>query len=207
MQKKYSYLEIEVKFFISDIDRIKRHMMDSGAVEHHHKFESNICFENPDENLKSNGKLLRLRRDGSCQLTYKSRPSQTDHDYKVLREIEVEIGDFQTMFDILKALGFKVMQCYEKWRGTYTWKDVVFCLDTMPFGTFLEIEGSKSSIIEAARKLNLVWEERILANYLFIFEKLKDKFNLPFNDITFKNFEKYPVDITPVLQLLQVGKK
>lgn len=206
MQKNSNHLEIEVKFFITQTDEIHHHIMDLGAISLPRTFETNIRFENPDESLKNGGKLLRLRQDGSCQLTYKSRPPQADPDCKVFQELEVEIGNFQIMWKILNALGFKAVQHYEKWRGTYTWKDVVFCLDTLPFGTFLEIEGSKTGIVEAAQKLHLNWKNRILSNYLSIFEQLKKKFDLPFNDVTFKNFENYVVDITPILPLLEAGE-
>lgn len=59
----------------------------------------------------------------------------------------------------------------------------------------LEIEGAKKDIKEMARRLGLAWEDRILLNYVVIFERLKKECRLPFSDITFKNFEQFPVDI------------
>ena len=84
-------------------------------------------------------------------------------------------------------------------------EDRLFCLDTMPFGTFLEIEGPKESIKDAARQMNLDWKDRILANYLSIFEALRNRFGLPFNDVTFAEFERHPVDLGPLLPTLQAG--
>lgn len=205
MQKDSSHLEIEVKFYICQSDEIHRRIMNLGANSQPRTFETNLRFENPDESLKNSGKLLRLRQDSSCRLTYKSRPPQEDPDCKVFHELEVEIGDFQIMQKILNALGFRAVQSYEKWRSTYTWQDVVFCLDTLPFGTFLEIEGSKTAIIESAKNLHLVWKKRILFNYLSIFEQLKKKFELPFNDVTFNNFQNHAADITAILPMLEAG--
>ena len=105
---------------------------------------------------------------------------------------------------ILQCLGFRPTQVYEKRRQVFDWHDVEFCLDRMPFGTFLEIEGPGQSIQNAARQLGLVWRDRILTNYLAIFETMRKKFKLPFNDVTFSNFERHPVDIAPLLPVLCV---
>ena len=85
----------------------------------------------------------------------------------------------------------------------YTWDDVELCLDRMPFGTFLEIEGTRQGIRHAARQLELTWKDRILTNYLSIFEILRQKLELPFNDVTFSNFERHPVDLGPLLPILR----
>ena len=65
----------------------------------------------------------------------------------------------------------------------------VICLDTMPFGDFLEIEGKKEQIRMVADKIGLIWEEKIRSNYLALFEKVREGLDLSFSDITFQNFE------------------
>jgi UDP-N-acetylmuramate-alanine ligase len=75
----------------------------------------------------------------------------------------------------------------------------------MPFGTFLEIEGHKESIKDAARQLGLAWKDRILSNYLAIFETLRNRYKLPFNNVTFADFAQHPVDIAALLSTLQAG--
>ena len=198
-------LEIEVKFFIVDTPKLHRRLVEMGATARPEVFESNIRFEDADETFKKKGELLRLRKDGSCRLTYKCRPSRPDPEYKVYKELEVEVGDFDIMTRILQSLGFRQAQIYEKWRRVFAWDDVELCLDRMPFGTFLEIEGPRQGIRNAARQLGLAWEDRILTNYLAIFEIVREKLNLPFNDVTFSNFERHPVDLIPLLPTLCVG--
>lgn len=205
MNKTPDNLEIEVKFFVPDARGMHRRLVSLGTTERPEVFETNIRYEDSGHTLKNNGQLLRLRQDGSCRLTYKCRPPQDDPEYKIFQELEVQVSDFDTMDGILQVLGFHPVQIYEKRRRSFAWRDVEFCLDIMPFGTFLEIEGPRESIKDAARQMGLAWEDRILANYLSIFEALRDRFGLPFNNVTFADFEQHPVDLGPLLPSLQAG--
>jgi adenylate cyclase class 2 len=200
-------LEIEVKFFIADTENISNRLAELGATRRDRVFETNIRFEDQAHSLKADGKLLRLRRDRACRLTYKCRPDREDTECKVFHELEVTVDDCGTMTAILEALGFHQAQIYEKWRQTYHWQQVEFCLDQMPFGCFLEIEGSRQNIKAASQRLGLAWSERILSNYLAIFHLLRRHYGLPFHDVTFAAFERHPVDIHPLLPLLQAGGK
>ena len=147
--------------------------------------------------------LLRLRRDTKTTLTYKCVPDENDVNYKIFNELEVEVSDFVKMSQILESLGYHREQIYEKWRDSYTLKGTTCCIDEMPFGNFLEIEGNKSEIKDVARKIGMNWEQRILLNYLEVFEILRSKLNLPFTDITFRNFGDAPFDLKPFTPLLE----
>lgn len=189
-------LEIEVKFFLPNSNAVRENILKLGARSLGRFFEVNIRFEDRDKNLIKKNALLRLRKDNRVTLTYKSEPELDDLNFKIFRELEVEVSDFDVMKSILTSLGFCAEQVYEKWRETLVLKDTHFCLDTMPFGTFLEIEGNRESIPEMARKLGLEWEDRILFNYLKIFDMLKRKENLNFSDVTFENFKHLPLDFS-----------
>jgi adenylate cyclase class 2 len=136
-------------------------------------------------------------------LTFKSEPPFKDDQFKILKEFEVEVSDFDTMEHILKSLGFKEEQVYEKWREIYVFGDTHLCLDTMPYGDFLEIEGTKESIQQLASKIGLLWEKRILLNYLAIFDILKRQLNLSFYDVTFGNFNNIRFDMAQYLRLFE----
>ena len=205
MHNALNNLEVEVKFYIADAEQIQLRLTGLGATARREVFESNIRYDDSNHTLKKSGRLLRLRRDGSCLLTYKCPPIQDDPECKVFKELEVEVNNFDAIAGILQALGYRPVQIYEKRRQTFVWRDVEFCLDVMPFGTFLEIEGPKLSIKNAARQLGLAWQDRILSNYLAIFEALRNRYGLPFNDVTFADFEQHPVDIGPLLPTLRAG--
>ncbi len=197
------YIETEVKFNLSDVQSIRERIMELGADVKNRDFETNMRFEDVDESLLRNKSLLRLRRDAKNTLTYKSEPAIKDDQFKTFRELEVQVSDFTTMKLILEHLGFHQAQIYEKWRETFIFNDTILCLDTMPFGDFLEIEGKKEYIKAAASKIGLQWEKRITLNYLAIFDIIRQKLNLPFTDITFDNFKKISIDLTKYSHLIE----
>ncbi len=189
-------LEIEVKFFLPDLNSVRESLIKLGARSLGRFFEVNIRFEDRDKSLIKKNALLRLRKDNRVTLTYKSEPELDDLNFKIFRELEVEVSDFGVMESILNSLGFCAEQVYEKWRETLVLQDTHFCLDTMPFGTFLEIEGNRENIPDMARKLGLEWEDRILFNYLKIFDVLKRQENINFSDVTFENFKHLSFDFS-----------
>jgi adenylate cyclase class 2 len=149
--------------------------------------------------------LLRLRRDAKTTLTFKSSPPVASTQFKVFNELEVVVSDFESMNQILQKLGFHPEQIYEKWRETLILDQTWFFLDTMPYGAFLEIEGSEKDIRTYAANLDLNWHRRILLNYLEIFEIVRQKQSLKFKDLTFKNFENVRVDMAALLAKLEAG--
>jgi adenylate cyclase, class 2 len=188
-------LEIEVKFLLDDMATIQDRIRQLGGMGQGPVFETNLRFENESHGLGKNRTLLRLRQDRRATLTFKSDANKPDDQFKINTEYEVVVNDFSTMKQILEALGFHQEQIYEKKRESICLNQTTLCLDSMPFGPFLEIEGGKKDIKDMARRLGLAWEDRILLNYVAIFERLKKECQLPFSDITFKNFERFPVDI------------
>lgn len=199
-------LETEVKFHLTDRHSTRQCILDLGAQSRGRFFESNVRFEDAHKTLRRKKSLLRLRRDQKTTLTFKSTPPEENSQYKILKELEVEVSDFDTMHRILEALGYHYEQIYEKWRETLVLNQTHFCLDSMPYGNFLEIEGQRRDIKDLAAQLELPWKQRILLNYLQIFEILKNEMALTFSDVTFKNFNNIEVDIADYLELLEAGE-
>jgi adenylate cyclase class 2 len=195
--------EVEVKFFIVDIDGIQHRLAELGAESRGRVFENNIRYEDDSRSLIKKESLLRLRQDKKATLTFKSKPAADSREFKIFNELEVEISDFDTMDRILTAIGFQAVQRYEKWRETMILGQIIFCLDTMPYGTFLEIEGQEADIRQYAARLNLNWKERITLNYLEIFEILKKKRQLDFDNLTFENFQTDELSVEPFVAQLR----
>jgi adenylate cyclase class 2 len=188
-------LEIEVKFILSDDAPIRRRMRELGAHSSGRIFETNIRYEDPTNSLIGKKALLRLRRDLKTTLTYKGEPDVNDADFKIFKELEVEVSDLATMGKILESLGYHREQIYEKWRESYTLNGATCCIDEMPFGTFLEIEGSKNQIKALAAEIGMPWEQRIILTYFELFEILRSQMKLAFKDITFDNFRGISLDL------------
>jgi len=198
-------LEIEIKFYVPDIDAVRARIRYLGAELKGSSFETNIRFDDEAMRLTQEKKLLRLRQDTRCRLTVKSPPEAADTEFKIFRELEVDISDSQTMISILEQLGFYPRQVYEKQRETYFFARTELCLDTLPFGHFLEIEGGKDDIRNAAAAIGLNWDKRITANYLSLFATLQKQLNLPFEDVTFENFKKVENDRSRIHKILEAG--
>jgi adenylate cyclase class 2 len=200
-----STLEIEVKFFLADVEAARQRLQQTGARSQGRFFEYNVCFENEAGDLHRGKSLLRLRKDSETTLTYKAAPADRDDEFKVLRELEVFVSDFDTMADILMSLGYHRAQVYEKYRETFTLGSSHICLDSMPFGNFLEIEGEKEDIRRLARQLGMPWHRRILCNYRSMFFTIKERLNLGFDDITFDDFREVALEINTFLPLFEAG--
>ena len=198
-------LEIEVKFYLPNIERMQRRVLALGAESEGRVFENNVRYEDENNTLIRKKSLLRLRRDAKTILTFKSSPPVASTEFKVFNELEVEVSDFETMNRILENLGLHPEQLYEKWRETLILDQTGFYLDTMPYGTFLEIEGSEKDIRTYAASLGLNWQKRILLNYLEIFKIIRQTLSLNFKDLTFKNFENIRVDMAAFLGKLEAG--
>ena len=154
--------------------------------------------------LKTIWLLLRLRQDNRATLTFKTKPLIEDNQFKIHNEYEVTVSDFEMMRRILEKLGFIRRQVYEKWRETFILNATHLCIDSMPYGDFLEIEGTKTAIIAVTSRLGLVWDHRILLNYLEMFSIIKKHFDLPFDDVTFDNFASLQHDFSPLFQKMRV---
>ncbi len=203
-------LEIEVKYFLTDIESVRKRILDLGADCKGFFFETNIRYEDDGKSLIKNKSLLRLRKDSGTTLTFKSQPpsalkDKTGHRFKIHRELEVEISDFAIMNQILESLGFHNEQIYEKNRETFIINETLMCLDTMPYGDFLEIEGQKECIRGLETEMGLKSENRILLTYLDMFERIRNKFNLSFSDVTFENFQHLKLDLSGFIRLFEIG--
>ena len=200
------HLEIELKFYRPDLQPMRERLMKLGAVCVIRKtFEHNVRYETEDGRLKKNRCLLRLRRDRKTTLTFKSPQPAADSRFKVHREREVEVDDFDAMDAILNELGYCRRQVYQKWRETWRLGKTDVCMDTMPFGGFIEIEGSPDSIMRVVRDLDLGWRHRILASYLEMFATLREQEGLPFTDATFDNFASVTISFDRYRHLFEAG--
>lgn len=84
---------------------------------------------------------------------------------KVCEETETDIADTKAMLAILAGLGYLPALRYEKIREKWSLSGCDVCLDTLPFGSFLEIEGGEADIKACAGKLNLSRDTSSTATY------------------------------------------
>jgi adenylate cyclase class 2 len=150
-------LESELKVVAADFSVLRKRLQDAGADFQGRVLETNAVFDDADGGLAERGELLRLRSDDRARLTFK-RPSHEEkppRDVKRMEETEVFVDDFDTALSILQMLGFRVAFWYEKIREKWTVGGVEVCLDELPFGRFVEIEGGEQDIRRTVENLGL----------------------------------------------------
>ncbi|MBC8335086.1 MAG: class IV adenylate cyclase [Anaerolineales bacterium] len=179
--------ETEVKFHIADVDGLAKRLKDIGAeLVSPAIHEYNLRFDTQAGDIYRKSSVLRLRRDSKSHLTFKGKSKNLDGVLS-REEIEFTVGDFESARKFLEALGYEVVAVYEKIRTEYKLGDLLFMMDKLPFGTFLEIEGPDvASIQKVARELHLNWRAAVKVGYLGILRRLCDGREL---DETFLTFE------------------
>jgi adenylate cyclase class 2 len=195
-------LEVEVKFLVPDLAAVRERLLTAGAqLDKPRTYEHNIRYDNAWDGLLRKAKLLRLRQDEIARLTYKGVPQEeVASEAKVREELEIVVSDFATTAAILERIGFEERQVYEKYRETFRLGAVEVVLDEMPFGNFVELEGEERYLQEAADLLQLAWDKRILDNYLAMMSRLKEQYNLPFDNLTFDNFAGLDISIADLFE-------
>src|SRR4029079_4337265 len=114
-------------------------------------FEENTLFDG--DSLDLSRSVLSLRRVGKrAILTYKER-FPTRSEIKHQREDETRVEDAEAMELILEGLGFTAALVYEKRRETWKLGKTEVVIDELPFGLFMEIEGTEQAIREIESKL------------------------------------------------------
>ena len=181
--------EIEAKFYVTGLDRIKArlHTLEARLIQER-ILETNIRFDLPSARLRSEGRVLRLRRDTEARLTYKGA-SSNEQGILSRTEIEFVVEDFEKAKQFLEALGYSELMRYDKYREVYELDGCHIMLDELPYGFFVEIEGeSVDKIQKTAAKLRLKWEAAVAKSYHALFETVKLVLNLPFQDLSYENF-------------------
>lgn len=146
-------IEIEKKYRLTKKQREKvlQRLPQVGAKRKGQDFEVNTIYTG--ETLDVGRSVLRLRRIGNRGiLTYKER-FPTHSAIKHQREDETGIDDPDALELILVALGFTPALIYEKRRETWRLGKTEIVIDELPFGLFMEIEGTENEIQDAESKL------------------------------------------------------
>jgi adenylate cyclase, class 2 len=148
-------IEVEKKYRLSDdqFDGVVATLNELKAEFIGEDFEENILFGGSI--LDEKRAVLRIRKiDDKTILTYKQR-IQNNFDIKQQIEHETEIVDRNAIEQIIENLGFTPRLVYEKKRKTFHFRKVEIVLDELPFGKFMEIEGSITAIKEAEMLLDI----------------------------------------------------
>jgi len=188
--------EIEAKYYVRNLPAAEAKIISEGGTLLHARIhETNLRFDTPDEVLSRQNQMLRLRKSHTVTITYKGTMSIHD-GVSHRQEIETEMGDFEIAKSLLEALGYRVTRIYEKYRTEFLLDGLTIALDELPYGNFVEIEGTGSEKIrQTAARLGLNPAVNIPANYLMLLDQLNKNRHLTLRDLTFENLNG--LTITP----------
>ena len=149
-------LEQELKFECSDFSRLRQALVENEARFLHRIFEKNQVFDTRERQLRKKDMLLRLRQGASTVLCLKSKPRDCQEaGIKTWEETQTKVQDAASLHTIFCALGYEVAFCYEKVREKWKTETCTVCLDQVPFGKYVEIEGTPQDVWNVARTLGL----------------------------------------------------
>jgi adenylate cyclase, class 2 len=149
-----SYVEIEQKYRVFDVDGLRKKLIKLGARRSAKGYERNELFD-MDGTLRKQGRKLRLRRHGEEKAVLTLKGPRQGGTHKKRMEIETRV-DYEPAKRILELLSFRVSETYSKVREEFKLDSCTVCLDHIPqCGWFFEIEGTRKQITEIARKLQL----------------------------------------------------
>jgi adenylate cyclase class 2 len=159
--------ENEVKFEVKGFAALRDRLDQLQAKCLGSAFERNLVLDTPAGSLRSEGKLLRIRQAGDVQtLCLKSGPGREGQEgFKAREEWETGFSDWEAMQEILEGLGFSCSFAYEKVRESWRLDGCHICLDLLPFGRFVEIEGPAEELFACAARLGLDRREATAKTY------------------------------------------
>jgi predicted adenylyl cyclase CyaB len=159
-------VEVELKYLQADLEEVRRRLTEAGArLGQPRALETNMVFDDAEENLRQSRRLLRLRN--GHELTIKL-PLE-DADYKSRQEINLDVGDGD-IEGFLSGLGYRARWRYEKWREGWDLEGMWVTLDELPFiGQVVEVEGDRDRIDSIAERLGLAGKPTSTANYQTLF--------------------------------------
>src|SRR4030042_2683213 len=151
--------------------------------------ETTYGFFTKDGKSVEKGIFPRIKKYNNSRtglLTIKVK-KEDNKDYFQREEHEKEINNIEWFRNFLKLLGYKKEIIFEKKREKKRIKNgVLICLDTLPFGEFIEIEGEKESIEKTIKELGLEKRERIANAYLRVWADYKKAHGITKKDCIFK---------------------
>ena len=151
-------VECELKFRVSgprDHTRLRAALRARGARLEGSYDEENIRFEGPGKTTRRTSLRLRVLDGGPRGVLTAKGPAKFAAGVKIREETETSVADANAARDILLALGFQVEFTYQKHRAIWRLDGIAVTLDTLEFGWFVELEGPKELLPEAALALGL----------------------------------------------------
>lgn len=176
-EKKY---RMDKKLLVEFTTRLR----ELGAVFAYETFEENYLHRGGI--LDDRNAVLRLRKtSGKTILTYKEKIG-SQNEFKQQIEHETRVDDVEATEAIIEKLGYKLSIVYEKHRKAWHLGNVEVVLDELPFGVYMEIEGTMEDILTVEKQIGADRLEPEVRGY----PRLTLKYGSLNNGVTESRFDK-----------------
>ena len=180
-------IEIELKFKIGNPILNRERLKKLSAKFIGKAFERTIRFDTKNKELEKEGKFLRVRTGFKNTITFKKKIEKSDKRFREREEIEFEISDPKKMQVILENIGFTRKLIMEKYREKWQWGSAEIVIDRLPFGYFIEIEGSGKAILKTINSMELDFQDKITDTYWGLWEVIVKNIILKTRILFFNN--------------------
>ena len=149
-------MEYEVRFYYpkKEIDLLINKLNNIEVLRSNtRKYEKTIQYNHPNKEYNFYSKeidgrfRLRITKDednSSSKISWKKRITNNDINKEEEVEISINSDDYDnTKYLLENVLHLELVECYERYRTTYTNEEIEIALDEYPFGIALELEVKK----------------------------------------------------------------
>ncbi len=179
-------VESEIKFSVQELNPILEQISRFNCICSEWYLERNLVLDSDSGQLRKRDILLRIRQGLTNKIALKLPVRKTGSLCKQQEEVETGISDPEAMKVILAQLGFRVWLRYEKFRKVCLWKNVKICLDILPFGLFIELEGPEEMLFNVAGDMGLDPGQSIVRTYHELHQDYLQKMGMsPDSDFVF----------------------
>jgi len=158
--------ELEVKFAHINIEAIRQALKQAGAVcKQPMRLMKRALIEEPHH--QKDQSFIRIRDEGDkITLTFKRRATLNATTIDSVKELEVEVSDFDRTVLIFSEAGWQYKTFQESKRETWKLGTTEIVIDEWPWlKPYIEIEGeSEADIRTVAQELGLEWDDVCYGN-------------------------------------------
>lgn len=161
--------EYEITVLDINVEKVKKKLLELGAIKEGDYLQKRNLYNFHEE---FRGRFIRLRTNGvKTTLTIKDKSAKKD--IGSVKELEIEVSDFEKTDQIMNMLGYEHSTYQENKRIIYRLGDIEFDIDTWPMiPTYLEIEDkNKKQVEDMIEKLNIDKEKLSLDKVSEIYKK------------------------------------
>jgi adenylate cyclase, class 2 len=164
--------EIEVKFADINIEQVRQALTAAGATcVQPMRLMKRALIEEPHH--QDEHAFIRIRDEGDkTTLTFKRRADAAAAAIDSVKEVEVEVSDFDKTVTIFSEAGWHYKTFQESKRETWTCDNTEVVIDEWPWlKPYIEIEGeSEAEIKQVAEKLGLSWGDVLFGHIDALYE-------------------------------------